>query len=88
MASNNHLSRVAALGCILCDHLGAGETPATVHHIREEAGLRNDYLSIPLCREHHQGASGRHMLGASGFYQRYKVTELDLLAMTIARLMP
>lgn len=85
-----HMGRVAELGCILCRHLGYGETPANVHHIREGAGMGQrspHYLTVPLCREHHQGDSGVHALGPSRFYTRYKLDELDLLSMTIDLLM-
>lgn len=80
------MGRVAELGCVLCRHLGYGPTPAHVHHIREGAGMGQrspHFLTVPLCPEHHQGASGVHMLGPSGFYTRYKLDELDLLSMTI-----
>ena len=40
-------------------------------------------LTIPVCVEHHRGASGIHGLGRKGFYARYKVGELDLLAVTL-----
>lgn len=85
-----HMGRVAEIGCILCQHLGYGATPANVHHIREGAGMGQrspHYLTVPLCPEHHQGASGVHTLGPSRFYMRYKLDELDLLSMTIDRLM-
>lgn len=77
---------VAELGCVLCHHLGTPGTPAQVHHIREGAGIGQrspHFLVVPLCPEHHQGASGVHGLGVKGFYTRYKLDELDLLAMTI-----
>ena len=86
MARSQWLDLVAQQGCILCRHLSLGETPATIHHIREGQGggqRASDYLTIPLCKEHHQGTSGLHGLGTRGFYQRYKLDELDLLAMTI-----
>lgn len=82
-------SRVAALGCILCRHFDRGETPASLHHVREGQGLSqraSDYLVVPLCGECHQGSSGLHGLGTRGFYNRYKLDELDLLAMTIEAL--
>lgn len=84
------MGRVAEIGCILCQHLGYGRTPANVHHIREGAGMGQrspHYLTVPLCPEHHQGANGVHMLGPSRFYTRYKLDELDLLSMTIKLLM-
>lgn len=36
--------------------------------------------------KHHQGNSGVHGLGERGFYTRYKLSELDLLAMTLEAL--
>lgn len=41
------------------------------------------FLAIGLCPEHHRGASGLHGLGTRGFYTRYRLDEMDLLAMTI-----
>lgn len=85
-----HMGRVAELGCVLCRHLGYGQTPAEVHHIREGAGMGQrspHYLTVGLCPEHHRGSSGVHGLGVRGFYTRYKLDELDLLSMTIQGLM-
>lgn len=89
MSRNTYMSRVADLGCILCRHLGYGETPAALHHIREGEGMSqraSDYMVVPLCPEHHQGKSGLHGLGTRGFETRYKMSELDLLALTIEAL--
>ena len=47
----------------------------------------SDWLVVSLCREHHQGASGWHVLGKSGFFTRYKKDEMDLLALTIEGVM-
>lgn len=85
-----HMGRVAELGCVLCQHLGYGPTPAQTHHIIEQRGLGQrspHYLTIPLCPEHHTGGNGIHQLKSSGFYTRYKLDELDLLSMTIDLLM-
>lgn len=81
-----HLSRVADLGCVLCDHLGLGQTPAEIHHLRDGQGMAqrsSHFLTVPLCPEHHRGSSGLHGLGEKGFYTRYRLDELDLLSMTI-----
>lgn len=43
----------------------------------------SDYLTVPLCPEHHQGATGIHGLGRRAFERTYRLTELDLLAMTL-----
>lgn len=88
-AEKRHMGRVAALGCVLCDHLGYGTTPAQVHHIREGQGAgqrASNFLTVPLCPEHHQGKTGLHGLGTNAFERTYKLSELDLLAMTIEQL--
>lgn len=88
-SERRHMGYVAEIGCVLCRHLGYGDTPAQVHHIIEGRGLGQrspHYLTIPLCVDHHTGASGIHHLKSSGFYTRYKLDELDLLAMTIKQL--
>ena len=85
-AERRYLGRVAELGCCLCRHLGLGTTPAQIHHIKEGQGLSQraeHWLAVPLCREHHLGESGLHSLGTKGFYTRYNLDELDLLAFTI-----
>jgi hypothetical protein len=64
--------------CLICTKLGLGETPASAHHIGGSSD-RSDYLTIPLCKEHHQGASGFHGLGERAFNARYKTTEVQLL---------
>lgn len=87
--AKNHMGKISALGCILCRHLGYGATPAEVHHIRDGQGAAqraSDFLTVPLCPEHHRGASGVHGLGVRGFETRYKLAEIDLLAMTIEAL--
>jgi len=89
MSGKAHMGRVAALGCMLCNYLGYDATPAEVHHLKEGHGMSqrsSDYLTIPLCPEHHRGASGFHGLGRRAFVMRYRLSELDLLAMTIAKL--
>ena len=89
--SARHMGRVAKLGCILCSiHFGVEDTPAEVHHVREDMGAmgRDDFLTIPLCPEHHRGKSGYHGLGKKGFYLAYKMDELFLLARVNERLSP
>ncbi|MBI4002757.1 MAG: hypothetical protein HY348_13370 [Nitrospira defluvii] len=80
-------SRVAELGCSLCWHNDQAGTPATLHHVREGQGMSqrsSDWLVVPLCKEHHQGKTGIH--GAM-FYHRWKLDEMDLLAMTIQQVL-
>lgn len=82
-----HMGRVAALGCILCQVLGQGKTPAEVHHLREGQGggqRADDFLTIPLCPNCHRGPQGIH--GDKTLLRITKLTELDLLAMTLEAL--
>ncbi len=83
--ASNHLERVASLGCILCHHIGFGYSPAEAHHIGDTAE-RSDFLTIPLCPEHHRGAQGFHGMGERRLNAAYKTNELGLLAMTLERL--
>ena len=86
MNAKHWKSKVAGLGCILCRHLDLGETPATLHHVREGQGMSqraSDWLVIPLCKEHHQGKTGIH---GGQFYQLFKMDEMDLLALTLEAL--
>ena len=88
-AERAHLAKVAELGCILCRTLGLGETKAERHHLREGQGVgqkASHFLTVPLCQEHHRGKIGFHGLGQRAFYQRYKLDELDLLALTLEAL--
>jgi hypothetical protein len=54
-----------------------------VHHLFT---TRNDFLTAPLCWEHHQGSTGFHGAGQRKFERMYKLTELDLLAITLEML--
>ena len=83
-AERKHLSAVADLGCILCLHLGYGATPAEIHHLRHGMGMgqrNSNYNVVPLCPEHHRGATGFHGLGRRAFERMYGLTELELLVM-------
>ncbi len=85
-ATRRHMDKVVSLGCILCRKFGEAGTPAELHHIRESEGMSmraQNTLVIPLCPEHHRGATGLHGLGTRMFYTRYRLDELDLLAETI-----
>ncbi len=72
-----HMGRVAELGCLVCD------SPANVHHIRTER-IKNDFLTIPLCWEHHQGDFSIH--NSKRQFTAIYGSELHLLAETLKRL--
>jgi len=81
-AEEQHMERVASIGCVVCRRLGHGYSPAEVHHVAEGSGLRSNFAVAPLCREHHQGGAGFHRMGKQ-FLKLYRVpgeTEWGLLA--------
>lgn len=81
-ADREYLSRVAALCCRICARLGYGDTPAEVHHQRTGtgAGKRASHRRVlPLCPEHHRGATGLHGMGRRAFERHYQVTEVELI---------
>lgn len=73
-----HYDRLASFGCILCNFLEYGETPAEIHHIRH-GGLRKNAPVIPLCPEHHRGNGGVHGMGRKAFERHYGISEEGLL---------
>lgn len=85
-AQSAWLTRVSEAGCVVCRFLGEHWQRAEIHHPREGQGAgqrASDYLAIGLCPPHHRGVNGFHGLGKKGFYQRYLLDEMDLLALTI-----
>lgn len=86
-STKRHMGRVAALGCIACSMFGHGEdTPAQVHHIREGRQARSDFLTLPLCYEHHQGDNGVHKAHESLMRRLGVSSEFDLLAIVLQRI--
>jgi hypothetical protein len=88
-AGKRHMARVARVPCVLCSHLGLGESPSLVHHLKYGSGAgdrASDVLTIALCQEHHVGKSGVHTLKEKGLRLRYNLSELDLLALTLEAL--
>ena len=81
-----HYDRLAQLGCSLCRHLGYGESPSHLHHIRRLGMKRDNSPVIPLCPSHHTGNEGVHGMGRKAFARHYGVTEEDLLEQTLALL--
>jgi hypothetical protein len=73
------MERVASLPCVICK-FKCGETTygREVHHARK-AWERDDWAVVPLCVEHHRGATGVHGLHRKGFEAFWKVTDIQLL---------
>lgn len=84
-ADKRHLSRVANLGCILC---GA---PAEIHHPRFCVGMSQrspHMLAVPLCPEHHrQGRYGQCVHNGQHEFERNYMTEAEMLAETLKRIL-
>ena len=82
-AAKRYLEKVASIPCACC-----GAHGVQVHHIREGQGMSqraSDFLTIPLCPDCHQGSeNGIH--GKKRMMKVMKLTELDMLASTIERL--
>lgn len=77
-----YLGRVAELGCAVCRRMGYEGTPAEIHHRKAGMGIGqrsgNDQV-LPLCVEHHRGATGVHGLGVKGFRKHWGYGEEELL---------
>ena len=78
MNKSEWLEAVSSLGCVVC-----GARPVSVHHIEDVRDENSDYATVALCHEHHQGSQGVHHLSRRGFEMRFKLSQLDLLKLTI-----
>ena len=85
MKRADHMKRVKELPCAVCGQAG----PSDAHHIlagRVPGRKPDDMLTIPLCKDCHQGSfNGIH--GQRRLWDVLKKTELNCLADTINRLM-
>lgn len=75
---SEHIARVKALGCSVCDQPG----PSEAHEIKQGQW----YTAVALCPSCHRS----DLLGLSGqrrMWHLKKMTELDALAVTVERLM-
>jgi len=85
-----HLSKVAALCCILCRLKGIDDSPAEIHHPRTGVGAgrrSSHYDAIGLCPNHHRlGGEAIHVMGRKTFERHHGVTEIELLAQVKALL--
>ena len=92
MSVKDYQARVREIGCVLCRHmnqypqyhiaLGAIE----LHHVESVRDGLSEYAVVPLHQQCHQGPNGVHGLGRRGFVARYKLTDVDLLALVAKEL--
>jgi hypothetical protein len=79
------MGRIKQMPCIVCRLLDLTQLKLTdVHHIREDREARNDFLTLPLCWDHHQGPQGVH--GDKTYLRILKTSEWGLLAKVIEEL--
>ena len=85
MNAKQYKNRVAALGCLIC---GA---PAELHHPRFACGMSqraNDFLVVPLCEACHRlGSYGHAVHNGIREFEKNHMSEQDMLAETIKRMM-
>ena len=55
-AGRAHMGRVKMLRCVICHAPG----PSDAHHCRSDGMARDDFKTIPLCKNCHQGQNGYH----------------------------
>lgn len=82
MAEQQHKKRLVGLGCMCCRMALNVTTPEVeLHHLRAGQGWgKGDWMTLmPLCVEHHRGATGVHGLGTKGFPKHYGFTEQGML---------
>lgn len=84
------MSRVRALGCVVCKQFHDEETPAEIHHVDGKTKEGAHFMVLPLCYIHHRAgisvpaAVSRHPYKAD-FEARYG-TEEELLEL-VARML-
>lgn len=81
MSVKSYQDRVRALGCVVCKDTHGVGAGTSLHHIESVRDELSEYAVVPLCYDHHQGQNGVHGLGRRGFVARYKLTDVDLLAL-------
>jgi hypothetical protein len=87
-AEKEHLSKVAAFGCIACYRQETPGTPGEIHHPRAGTGMSqraSHHDAICLCPPHHRGTAGLSVPSIHGsknaFIERFG-TEAELLELT------
>jgi hypothetical protein len=89
-AEKLHLSRVAALGCIVCKNLGHEDSPAEIHHVSTGTGLSvraDNFHAIPLCPLHHRtGGHGVAIHAGRQTWEDKYGTETELLVQVLYEL--
>jgi hypothetical protein len=89
-SEKEHLSKIAAFGCIACHVQGTPGTPCEIHHVRAGnktgMGLKSSHFdAIGLCPPHHRGTAGLSVASIHGskheFIEQFG-TEAELLELS------
>lgn len=84
MTSKEYVARIHDLPCVVCELMGAAQTsPTEAHHIESVRDEDSNYAVAALCYDHHEGPNGVHGLSRRGFSTRYKLSDIDLMALTV-----
>lgn len=81
-----HLDRIHELPCVVCENVYGlpQKTPTVAHHLE---AVRNghwvDYTTVALCNDCH---TMLHHMSRRGYERMIKLTEIDMLALTIKAL--
>lgn len=82
MTGHDYMRLVKEANCVICwNKLGVKNCPCDAHHVGT-GNDRNDFATISLCKEHHQGATGVHGLHRAGFERLWKTSAIEMLAWT------
>ena len=89
-AEEAYLSKVAHMGCLVCEMQGYPDTPAEIHHVRDGNGTgqrSNHYRVIPLCPLHHRtGGYGIAFHAGEKRWEKLYGKEVELLEIVKCRL--
>jgi hypothetical protein len=77
-AEREHMARVKALPCSVCDRPG----PSEAHHIKQQ----DHWTCVALCSDCHRG-SGNGLHGQRAMWRIHKLDEVGALSITIRRLL-
>jgi hypothetical protein len=82
MTGSEYMRKVKECNCVICFHrLGLKQSPCDAHHIGTGED-HDDFATVALCKEHHQGATGVHGMHRRAFYSLWKTSDIQLLAWT------
>lgn len=79
MNQEQYETRLRMLPCVVGVHIGQACRTEELHHLGDPEE-RDDLNQVGLCREHHQGPTGVHGLRRREFHRRYKLSDLQMLA--------